>query len=215
MCAEQPQPHRYNGNSQPLGNLLRRIAQHVAQQARTSQIGREPHDGIGEEPAHFAAGVALFRIVFASGDSAAERLLIRTPALFQGNHLAVAPLPKKIDRAVRSNARNPGAEIAGRFFFLAGELFQSRPRLQQGLLAHIFRVRGIAREPARPLIQGRHVGRHHFRERFGVPAARLRQQPRSGTALGSTDFRIESPCRCAHVAGQKGRPSATPRNLCI
>ena len=68
MRAEKPEAHGHRRNPQARGNFICRILQHIAEQAYLPQIRWKLPDRFRHERAHFAAGEAIFRIVFARRD---------------------------------------------------------------------------------------------------------------------------------------------------
>jgi len=71
VCAEESQPDSDNRYSQAVGDLLRRIVQHIAKQACLPQIRGKLHDRFRKHPSHLAARAAFFGIMLLGGNGAA------------------------------------------------------------------------------------------------------------------------------------------------
>ena len=202
---EQPQPHRHHRNPQPVRHFLRRVLQHIAQQARLPQIRRQLFDRVGQHagqllaarivPPDFPPGPGSRRPVFRRRSHAALPATISSPRAAAAAHRStyspqcVPAMPGNRPSCRRSRRRLRTIWRGG----LPGKLLQSRPCLQQRFLAHIFRVRHISGHPPRSLVQRRHIRRNHFGKRLAVSLPRLRQQarpsPRHAVQFGEPKFR--------------------------
>ena len=202
MRAEKPETHGHRRNPQPPGNFVSGVLQHIAQQAYLPKIGRKLPNRFRHVRAHFAAGEALFRIIFSRCDVASESLLPRAAGFFERKESSVTPLADHIDGGVGRYARNPGVQVVAVFLRIADKLFQAGHHFQESVLAHIFRVGGIAGQAQRPQVQARSVGQYQPGERFTVAPSRLQEQRGSSRAIQEQ--------RCAaHDGRWSGRRIAT------
>ena len=191
MRAEKPQPHRHRRDSQPVGNFLRRVLQNVAQQADLPQIGRKLRDRAGQQRAHLAPRESFFGIFSTSGELFGEIVPGLAAVFFQGNEHGIATLAKQVDCRIRGNARHPGVQVVLLIVGIAGELIEPREGLQHGLLARVFRVGRILRQPQCAPVKSRRIRLHKLGERRAVAPARFAEQagtPRGGkVCLGTAN----------------------------
>ncbi len=75
MRAEKPQAHGHRGNSQPPGNFVRGVLQHITQQAYLPKIRRKLAYRFRHERTHLAAGKTFFRIIFSRRDVASQSFI--------------------------------------------------------------------------------------------------------------------------------------------
>jgi hypothetical protein len=197
MCAEKPQPHCYRGNSQPPGNLLRRVLQNVAQQADLPQIGSKLRDGAGQQRAHLAPRVTFLGIFLTRGDPLGNVFAGLMAVILKGDELGVAPLAKQVDRCICRDPRHPGVQVVLRFVRIAGELIEPREGLQHGLLTRVFRIRWISRQPQRAPVKPRRIRQHKLCERSSVAQARFTEQ--AGTPGGGKVCLGPANSRCSQA----------------
>ena len=170
--AEQTQAHGNGGNAQAVGYFLRRIVQHILQKTCLPEIRGQLHDGAGEKRAHFLARQALFGIVFARGNAAADGFFRGISRLLERDDFALAAPADYVDGGVRADARNPGMKIVTGFAARSRELVQARDGAKQRFLAHVFGIAGVAGHAQCGEKKARGIGRHKPRKGFAIAAPR-------------------------------------------
>ena len=218
MRAEEPQAHSDRRDPQARGYFVRGILQDVAQQTDLAQVRREERDGTGQQHTLLAAGVAVFGIVGARGEPAAEGVLGGHPRLFERDVLPFAALADQVDRSIRRDARHPGVEVILAVVLLSCKLVKAGKRFQEGFLAGIFGVGRIACQAQGPPVESRPVRQDHFSEGLAIAEPGVGQN----LALGGTGGFASSRGKIvgvrdydcgAHVEEQSRTPRATLTSL--
>jgi len=170
VCTEESQAHGHGGNTQAFGNFLGGVLQNIAQKTGLAKIRRKLGDGACQKAAHFAAGIALFRIFITVGKAAAERFFWASGFL-EREELAVTTAADDVDGGVGGDARDPSVEVVARIVLSAGKLVQAGDGTQKCFLACILGIRGISSEPQCGPVETCRIRDDQLREGFAVTLA--------------------------------------------